>query len=1369
MFDRLHLLVRRVRTGFRLGHSFTFAFLFIAALLVQAPKAGAQYLFNEMAGNRNSMAQGMVPGIPGNIEDSAWAIAQGDFNRDGRMDLAVVLLVQCQNPVSNCWVIQTYLGQADGSYALSATLSAAPGTSSLAVGDVNGDGVPDIVFASNCTVNSTTTVCLTTYVGKGDGTFQNAVNTLSLPDVSPSSIALGDFNRDGKLDAVISNNASVYLHLGNGDGTFSTGTAISVQQSPLQVLAADMNRDGKLDMVVSENSQIVSVILGNGDGTFAPETPYNAPGSNDWHIAVGDFNGDSIPDVVRSGNQINVYLGNGDGTLHSPIATNVNAGNPGPITTGDFNGDGITDIATAGGWTGVLLLFGNNDGTFRTPGSVYGNIGNDYASEIVAGDYNNDGKLDIATAPYFEGSGEAFAILANNGDGTFTVGGDLAAGTNPTSVVSADFNRDGIPDFAITNSNNGILVYIGQGGGHYGSSQSFSVGGNLTPLGIVAGDFNRDGKIDLATLNYSGSVSVLLGAGDGTFGAPKTYTGLPNSQAPVQMATGDLNGDGVPDLVILPSAQSTVSVLLGNPDGSFQAPYTGNIGLSWGNSLQLADVNGDGKLDLLVNGNGSGYPVNLQLLLGNGDGTFQTAKAAIPYTTPQDTGNPAPTSFGVGDLRGSGIIDLVTSGDGAIYVWPANGDGTFGQPIENYGVAAEGTNMVFGDFNGDGKTDLAMCGSNDAVYISLGNGDDTFGSQLMYNIPRTDGNSACFALVAGDFNGDGSLDLAGLTDSGTGSLTLMLSNPVLAFSSSSLTFPNTAIGSTATGIALSVTNQSPIPLSISGVSISGVDSGDFTQTNNCGASLAGGASCQVTVTFVPAAAGIRTASIVFTDSSAGSPQQIKLSGMAPGAGVTLSPASLSFGDQAVGSTSTVQSVTLSNTGTSALTISSITASGDFAQTNTCGTSLAAGASCSISVTFTPTAAGNRTGAIAITDNANTSPETVSLSGTGVSAAATLSPASVTFAAQSIGTSSAGQVVSLTNSGTLALTISSITVAGDFAQSNTCGTNLAAGASCSITVVFTPTVAGTREGTVSIVDNAPGSPQTVALSGSGQTATPTASLSPTSLTFASQDTASTSAAQTVTLTNSGTALSIRSIAVSGDFAQTNTCGGSVAAGAKCSISVTFTPSASGSRTGILTVSDTASGSPQAVSLSGTGSSVAVSGPSSGMTISSAGGSATATIQLSSAGGFSGTVSLACTVTYQGTGTPSDAPTCSLNPAQVQVSPTSGLNNSTLTVSTTASSSTAKLEDQWLGRGGSVLAALLLFGVVPRRRWRHLGLFLVLAIIGLGATFGCGGGGSAGTGGGTSPANPGTTAGSYVVTVSATSGTATASTQIPLSVR
>ncbi len=897
MFSSLLTLLHRNRTGRRRTHSLAFSLLFIASLYWLGPQASAQYLFNEMVGNRNSMAQGMAPGYLASPTDSTWAIAQGDFNQDGRMDIAVVLLVQCPLPtypsVANCWVIQTYLGQPDGTYAVSSTLSTGtaydPGPGgALAVGDVNGDGIPDIVFATS---GASPPQKLITCIGKGDGTFQTPV-FMTLPEGNPFSLALGDFNGDGKLDAVIGDASAneVYLHLGNGDGTFSAGTANAVSQLPQQVLVADMNRDGKLDIVASESNQIVSVLLGNGDGTFAPELPFNSPGSNDFHIAVGDLNGDGVPDVVVSGNQINVFLGNGDGTLQAPISTSAYGGNPGPVITGDFNGDGITDIATGGGWTGVMVLFGNNDGTFRTPGPVYGNLGNPYPSTIAAGDYNNDGKLDIATAPYYQGLGEAFSILVNNGDGTFGVGGDLAAGSNPTSVVTADFNGDGIPDFAIasatTNANGytGVLVYLGTGRGQYGTPQAFSVtNGSLAPLDVVAGDFNRDGKIDLATLNYDGSVSVLLGAGDGTFAAQVAYTGVPSGQSPLQLATGDLNHDGALDLVILRSPDGNASVLLGNGDGSFQAPYTVNTGTNGALSLQVADVNRDGNLDLLVNGV-NGYL--LQLLTGNGDGTFQAGTSALPLENAQGQANPGPSSFGVADLRGNGILDVITADSSGMYVWPGNGDGTFGQPIQNYGVAGQGTHLVFGDFNGDGKTDVAMCGDNDAVWVSLGNGDDTFGPQLMYDIPRTGGNYSCAAIVAGDFNGDGSLDVAGLNNTGNGSLTLMLSNPVVAFSSSKLGFGAVNVGSPSAPTSVRLTNQSSTTLKISSVAITGTNLGDFAQTNTCGATLAAGANCALTVTFTPTAAGTRTAAVTFTDNSGAGIQNITLTG----AGTETSPA-----------------------------------------------------------------------------------------------------------------------------------------------------------------------------------------------------------------------------------------------------------------------------------------------------------------------------------------------------------------------------------------------------------------------------------------------------------------------------------------------
>ena len=334
-------------------------------------------------------------------------------------------------------------------------------------------------------------------------------------------------------------------------------------------------------------------------------------------------------------------------------------------------------------------------------------------------------------------------------------------------------------------------------------------------------------------------------------------------------------------------------------------------------------------------------------------------------------------------------------------------------------------------------------------------------------------------------------------------------------------------------------------------------------------------------------------------------------GLPPAPAVTLAPTSLSFGNQNVGTTSAAKAVTLTNSGSAALTITSISLSGanaaDFAQTNTCPLSpntLAAGANCTLSVTFTPSANGGRSANVSISDDASGSPQSVALSGTGVTPApgVTLNPTSLSFGNQDVGTTSAAKSVTLTNSGTAALTISSIGVsganAGDFAQTNTCPlspSTLAAGATCTLSVTFSPTATGSRSANVTISDNAAGSPQSVALSGIGTVSAPAVTLNPTSLSFGNQNVGTTSAAKSVTLTNSGTAaLTITSITVAGtnagDFAQTNTCPispSTLAAGANCTISVTFTPSASGSRGASVTISDNAAGSPQSVTLSGTG--------------------------------------------------------------------------------------------------------------------------------------------------------------------------------------
>src|SRR5207302_1061310 len=334
-------------------------------------------------------------------------------------------------------------------------------------------------------------------------------------------------------------------------------------------------------------------------------------------------------------------------------------------------------------------------------------------------------------------------------------------------------------------------------------------------------------------------------------------------------------------------------------------------------------------------------------------------------------------------------------------------------------------------------------------------------------------------------------------------------------------------------------------------------------------------------------------------------------GVAPA--VTLAPASVAFGNQQVGSTSAAQAVTLTNTGNSALAITSIAVtganSGDFAQTNTCPASpatLAANGTCAISVTFTPAASGARSAAVTSTDNASGSPQTANLTGTGVASAVSLAPASVAFGSPQVATTTAPPLLDALPICNSALAITSIAVtganSGDFAQTNTCPASpatLAANGTCAISVTFTPAASGARSAAVTSTDNASGSPQTANLTGTGVASA--VSLAPASVAFGSPQVATTTAPPLLdALPICNSALAITSIAVtganSGDFAQTNTCPASpatLAANGTCAISVTFTPAASGARSAAVTSTDNASGSPQTANLTGTGVASAVS--------------------------------------------------------------------------------------------------------------------------------------------------------------------------------
>ena len=483
--------------------------------------------------------------------------------------------------------------------------------------------------------------------------------------------------------------------------------------------------------------------------------------------------------------------------------------------------------------------------------------------------------------------------------------------------------------------------------------------------------------------------------------------------------------------------------------------------------------------------------------------------------------------------------------------------------------------------------------------------------------------------------------------------------PVAAVSAGSLVFGDQLVHTTSAAQTVTLSNTGDATLQISGISISQTF-GDFAQTNNCGSSLAPSASCVISVTFTPLASGARSGTLTFsTNTSAASPT-VSLSGTGIAPQMSESPRSLTFGSQLVGTTSAAQAITLSNPGSAPLPITSITTTGDFAQTNNCGASVAVGASCAISVTFTPTDRFTRSGTLVITSNAIPETDGLALTGTGIAPVAIFSPTSVSFGTQRVNTTSSVQVVNLTNGGDAPFTINGISVTSGFIRTNSCGSVLNPSQNCSILLSFAPTSRGLKNGTLSIIGNQPSGSPAVSLSGTG--VAPVAVLTP-SLSFGAQVLGTSTASQSLTLTNNGDAvLDIASITATGDFAQANACASWVPAGASCTIQVSFTPAASGLRTGsIMVFDDDPANGTQMSSLSGTGVDFAVAASPGAKTVV-AGSTAQYTITVSAVGGtFPNAITLACG------GVPA-ASTCSVSPNSL--SPASGAVTATLTVATSS---------------------------------------------------------------------------------------------------
>jgi hypothetical protein len=571
-----------------------------------------------------------------------------------------------------------------------------------------------------------------------------------------------DFNGDHKADLAVTNfdSNNVSILLGKGDGTFIVAPSPAVGMAPVGIIVGDFNGDGKADLAVADSGvpsgnnagthpNTVAILLGTGTGRFQAPL-FVEVARTPLLLAASDFNKDNRQDLVVSNNQggvVSVLLGNGNGTFQTPRTFPV----PQALGVGvaDFNTDGNADLVVSNeNLSSIALLLGDGTGSFRPAIQVpSGRL----PSAVLTGDFNHDGKADYLTSNV---DPNTISVVLGKGNGTFIDIGPAVPtnGAVSNQIIAADFNNDGISDLAQVNTGivgslgNTISVLLGNASGGFHSAQKFTVG--TQPSGLAAVDFNHDGRLDLVVSdfgdrinNIGGDIALLLGNSDGSFQAPRKFVAGPGS--PASVAVADFNGDGKPDVVVAQAstaiAPAAVSLLLGNGNNSFGQPK--NIALFFlpgSQALQViaADFNRDGKSDIAYRTLTDTNRITVQL--GKGDGTFQTPTvvSSTSFVTVFST-------FSIGDFNNDGILDFAVEETPLIEVLLGNGDGTF----VSKGGFLEGTaddfpffpSLILADFNGDGFLDVAAPdGFAESVSLLLGKGDGTLRSAQLFGGALTD-------------------------------------------------------------------------------------------------------------------------------------------------------------------------------------------------------------------------------------------------------------------------------------------------------------------------------------------------------------------------------------------------------------------------------------------------------------------------------------------------------------------------------------------------------------------------------------------------------------------------------------------------------